>query len=247
MTEDTATEDTATEDTATEEPSASDRPSSPDIRVLLADDHALMRESFRALLDVSPGFVAVGEAGTGTEAVRLARQHLPDVVLMDVRMPDMDGIEATRQICTGPETASVRVLVLTTFDLTEYVYAAMRAGASGFLVKDVTAGELLDGIRVVASGEALLTPRVTQRLIATFTRRTSGAPTGLELITEREREVLTLIARGLSNTEISQHLHVTLGTVKTYIGRLLSKLGARDRAQLVITAYDTGLVTPKPR
>ncbi|GII24833.1 response regulator [Planosporangium mesophilum] len=234
----------------TDAPSASDRPPSSDIGVLLADDHALMRESFRALLDASPGFIAVGEARTGTEAVRLARQHLPDVVLMDVRMPDMDGIEATRQICAGPETASVRVLILTTFDLNEYVYAALRAGASGFLVKDATAAELLAGIRVVASGEALLAPRVTRRLIDTFTqqaRPASGAPTGLEVITEREREVLALIARGLSNTEIAQHLHVTLGTVKTHIGRLLSKLAARDRAQLVITAYETGLVTPEPR
>ncbi|RKR92186.1 LuxR family two component transcriptional regulator [Micromonospora pisi] len=234
----------------TEIPSAPGQPSSSDIGVLLVDDHALIRESFRALLDVSPGFVAVGEAGTGTEAVRLARQHLPDVVLMDVRMPDMDGIEATRQICAAPETASVRVLILTTFDLNEYVYAALRAGASGFLVKDATAADLLAGIRVVAAGEALLAPRVTRRLIATFARQAlaaAGTPHGLEVITEREREVLTLIARGLSNTEIAQHLHVTLGTVKTHIGRLLSKLGARDRAQLVITAYETGLVTPKPR
>jgi DNA-binding NarL/FixJ family response regulator len=234
----------------TDAPSATDRPSSSDIGVLLADDHDLMRESFRALLDASPGFTPVGEAGTGTEAVRLARQHLPDVVLMDVRMPDMDGIEATRQICAGPETASVRVLILTTFDLDEYVYAALQAGASGFLVKDGTAAELLAGIRVVASGEALLAPRVTQRLIAAFTRRArpaSGALPGLEAITEREREVLTLIAGGLSNTEIAQHLHITLGTVKTHIGRLLSKLAARDRAQLVIAAYETGLVTPKLR
>ncbi|MFK3979751.1 response regulator [Micromonospora sp. NPDC050397] len=227
-----------------------DQRSSSDVRVLLADDHPLMRESFRALLDASPGFATVGEAGTGAEAVRLARRHLPDVVLMDVRMPEMDGIEATRQICAGPETASVRVLILTTFDLDEYVYAALRAGASGFLVKDGTAAELLAGIRVVAAGEALLAPRITQRLIAAFTRQTrpsTGPPPGLEAITEREREVLVLIARGLSNTEIAQHLHVTVGTVKTHIGRLLSKLAARDRAQLVIAAYETGLVTPEPR
>ncbi|MEE6261696.1 response regulator transcription factor [Plantactinospora sonchi] len=234
----------------TELSSTSDEPVSSDIGVLLADDHALMRESFRALLDVSPGYVTVGEAGTGTEAVRLARRLLPDVVLMDVRMPGMDGIEATRRICTDPETASVRVLILTTFDLDEYVYAALRAGASGFLVKDATAAELLAGIRVVASGEALLAPRVTRRLIAAFGRQgwpASGTPPRLKVLTEREREVLSLIARGLSNTEISQHLHVTLGTVKTHIGRLLSKLAARDRAQLVITAYETGLVTPEPR
>jgi DNA-binding NarL/FixJ family response regulator len=234
----------------TDAPPASDRPASSDIRVLLADDQALMRESFRALLDASPGFTAVGEAGTGTDAVRLARQHRPDVVLMDVRMPDMDGIEATRHLCAGPEAAGVRVLILTTFDLDEYVYAALRAGASGFLVKDVTAAELLAGIRVVASGEALLAPRVTRRLITTFSRQAPpafGARPGLEVITDREREVLTLIASGLSNTELAQHLHVTLGTVKTHIGRLLSKLAARDRAQLVITAYETGLVIPERR
>jgi DNA-binding NarL/FixJ family response regulator len=224
-----------------------ERPSSADIGVLLVDDHALVRESFRALLDASPGFTAVGEAGTGTEAVRLARQHLPEVVLMDIRMPDMDGIEATRQICAGPATASVRVLILTTFDLDDYVFAALQAGASGFLVKDGTAADLLAGIRVVAAGEALLAPRVTRRLIAAFTRQgrpPSDAPRELEGITEREREVLALIARGLSNTEIVEQLHVTIGTVKTHIGRLLSKLGVRDRAQLVITAYETGLVTP---
>lgn len=243
----------------------SDRPSSPDIRVLLADDHALIRESFRALLDASPGFAVVGEAGTGNEAVRLARRHLPDVVLMDVRMPDVDGIEATRRICAAPDTVRVRVLILTTFDVDEYVYAALRAGASGFLVKDVTAADLLAGIRVVSAGEGLLAPRVTRRLIAAFAgqqgRRTPltrplsaavpeavfGGPNGLEAITGREREVLALVARGLSNTEIAQRLYVTVGTVKTHIGRLLSKLGARDRAQLVIMAYETGLVTPKRR
>lgn len=218
---------------------------SSDIAVLLADDHDLIRESFRALLDASPGFTPIGEASTGTEAIWLARQHRPDVVLMDVRMPEMSGIEATRQICA--ETPSVRVLILTTFDLDEYVYAALSAGASGFLVKDATATELLNGIRLVAAGEALLAPRVTRRLIAAFTGRDepAGTPRGLEEITEREREVLVLIARGRSNTEIAQELHVVLGTVKTHIGRLLSKLGARDRAQLVITAYDSGLVTPR--
>ncbi|MEO3820277.1 response regulator transcription factor [Plantactinospora sp. B24E8] len=221
-----------------------------DIGVLLADDHSLLRESFRALLEVSPGYVAVGEAGTGTEAVRLARHHQPDVVLMDVRMPEMDGIEATRRICADPHTSSVRVLILTTFDLDEYVYAALRAGASGFLVKDGTAAELLAGIRVVAAGEALLAPRVTRRLISTFARQgrpVAGPSPSLGVLTEREREVLSLVARGLSNSEIAQQLYVTLGTVKTHIGRLLSKLAARDRAQLVITAYETGLVSPEPR
>ncbi|MCO1654830.1 response regulator [Pseudonocardia humida] len=225
-------------------------PSPADIGVLLVDDHPLLRESFRALLEASPGFAPVGEAGTGAEAVRLARLHRPDVVLMDVRMPEMDGIEATRRICAEPETAAVRVLILTTFDLDDYVYAALRAGASGFLVKDATAAELLAGIRVVAAGEALLAPRVTRRLIAAFAGHAppaSAAPPELGPVTEREREVLVLIARGLSNTEIAQHLHVTIGTVKTHIGRLLGKLGARDRAQLVITAYESGLVVPVPR
>jgi DNA-binding NarL/FixJ family response regulator len=218
----------------------------PDTRVLLADDHALIREGFRALLEAETGFRPVGEAGTGAEAVRLARRHQPDVVLMDVRMPEMDGIEATRRICAAPETASVRVLILTTFDLDEYVYAALRAGASGFLVKDSTAADLVTAIRVVAAGEALLAPRVTRRLIAAFASqgRPVAPAAAVPGITEREREVLTLVARGLSNTEIAQALYVTLGTVKTHIGRLLSKVDARDRAQLVIAAYEAGLVTP---
>jgi DNA-binding NarL/FixJ family response regulator len=233
----------------TEAPHPSDIAASSDVAVLLADDQALIRESFRALLDASPGLVPIGEAGTGTEAVRLARQHRPDVVLMDVRMPDMDGIEATRQICADPELSSVNVLILTTFDLDEYVYAALGAGASGFLVKDATATELLNGIRLVAAGEALLTPRATRRLIAAFTGRggQTSTPHGLQSLTEREREVLLLIARGRSNTEIAQDLYVAVGTVKTHVGRLLHKLGARDRAQLVITAYDAGLVNPRPR
>lgn len=220
----------------------------PDIAVLLADDHALMRESFRALLDASPGYTPVGEASNGAEAVRMAGHLRPDVVLMDVRMPEVDGIEATRQICSAPATADVKVLILTTFDLDEYVYSALQAGASGFLVKDATAAELLNGIRLVAAGEALLAPRVTRRLIDTFTGQGGpAAPRGLEVITDREREVLGLIARGLSNTEIAEHLHLGVGTVKTHITRLLSKLGARDRAQLVITAYESGLVRPSAR
>ncbi|GAA3774928.1 response regulator [Micromonospora maritima] len=224
--------------------------STSDVRVLVADDHPLIRESFRTLLDVSPGFTVVGEAGTGTEAVRLARLVEPDVVLMDVRMPGMDGIEATRRIGADPDTAAVRVLILTTFDLDEYVYAALAAGASGFLVKDATAADLLAAVRVVAAGDALLAPGVTRRLIGAFARQAPGGsadrPT-LAGVTEREREVLTLIARGLNNAEIAQRLHVTVGTVKTHIGRLLAKLAARDRAQLVITAYETGLVTPERR
>jgi len=215
------------------------------IRVLVADDQALVRGSFRVLVDTVPDLEAVGEAGTGTQAVELARRHRPDVVLMDVRMPEMDGIQATRHICGSPETAGVRVLILTTFDLDEYVYAALRAGASGFLLKDTPPGELLAAIRVVAGGEALLAPTVTRRLIAEFARWPEPSqPLARELdgITDREREVLTLIARGLSNGEIASHLHLSLATVKTHVGHLLAKLGARDRAQLVIVAYETGLV-----
>ncbi|GLY98681.1 response regulator transcription factor [Actinoplanes sp. NBRC 103695] len=221
-----------------------------DVTVLLADDDDLMRESFRALLEVTPGFVPVGEARTGAEAVALAGRRRPQVVLMDVRMPEMDGIEATRLICAAPETASVRVLILTTFDLDDYVYAALRAGASGFLVKDGRAADLLNGIRLVAAGDALLAPRVTRRLIATFAKQVQPAFTaseGLGAITPREREVLHLIGLGLPNEDIADRLHIVEGTVKIHVGRLLSKLGARDRAQLVIAAYETGLVTPRPR
>ncbi|MEV4706863.1 response regulator transcription factor [Actinoplanes sp. NPDC049316] len=219
------------------------------IRVALADDHALLRDSFRLLLQNSPGFAVAGEAATGAAAVDLCRRERPDVVLMDVRMPHTDGIEATRRICRDPATAGVRVLILTTFDLDEYVYAALRAGASGFLVKDTSAADLLGAIRVVAAGEALLSPTVTRRLITEFVARPGSpatAPGGLPAaLTEREREVLTLIARGRSNAELAAELHVSPGTVKTHIGRLLSKLQARDRAQLVILAYETGLISPR--
>ncbi|MET8338252.1 response regulator transcription factor [Streptosporangium canum] len=220
------------------------------IRVLVADDQALLRGSFRLLVDTAPDLTAVGEAATGAEAVGLARSERPDVVLMDVRMPEMDGIEATRRICGSADTASVRVLMLTTFDLDEYVYAALRAGASGFLLKDTPPGELLAAIRVVAAGEGLLAPTVTRRLIAEFARRPEPSqPLVRELggVTGRERDVLALIARGLSNTEIAGHLRLSLATVKTHVGRLLSKLGARDRAQLVILAYETGLVSVASR
>ncbi|WP_199517167.1 response regulator [Nucisporomicrobium flavum] len=217
------------------------------IRVALADDHALLRDSFRLLLGNSPGFAVAGEASTGAGAVDLCRRERPDVVLMDVRMPRTDGIEATRRICRDPATTGVRVLMLTTFDLDEYVYAALRAGASGFLVKDTSAADLLTAIRVVASGEALLSPGVTRRLIAEFVARPpSHAVDALPAtVTDREREVLALIARGRSNAELAAELHVSPGTVKTHIGRLLSKLGARDRAQLVILAYETGLISPR--
>lgn len=205
--------------------------------VLIVDDQALLRASFRLLVDNEPDLTVVGEAGTGAEAVSLASALAPDVVLMDIRMPEMDGIEATR-LMDGP-----RVLVLTTFNLDEYVFGALRAGASGFLLKDTPPGELLAAIRVVASGESLLSPPVTRRLISEFVRQpASMVVSGLERLTEREKEVLLLVARGLSNSEIMAELHVSTGTVKTHIGNLLSKLHARDRAQLVIAAYESGLV-----
>ncbi|WP_091672724.1 response regulator [Micromonospora auratinigra] len=219
------------------------------VRVVIADDHALLRESFRLLVDSVPGFEVVGEAAGGREAVTVCGRERPDVVLMDVRMPDLDGIEATRRICAAPDSRPVRVLILTTFDLDEYVFAALRAGASGFLVKDTSAADLLAAIRVVAAGEALLAPTVTRRLIAAFTARPPQPATRLtpllDRITEREREVLTLIARGRSNADLAAELSLSPGTVKTYVGRLLSKLDARDRAQLVILAYETGLVSPQ--
>jgi DNA-binding NarL/FixJ family response regulator len=217
------------------------------VRVLIADDQALLRGSLRVLIEATPDLVVVGEAGTGAEAVELVRVERPDVVLMDVRMPDMDGIEATRRI-TANEHAP-RILVLTTFDLDEYVYSALRAGASGFLLKDTPPDRLLDALRVVASGEALLAPTVTRRLIAEFVRHPEPARRPARMltgITDREREVLALIARGLSNSEIEHHLRLSRATVKTHIGRLLAKLDARDRAQLVIVGYETGLVSAVP-
>lgn len=206
------------------------------IRVLVADDQALLRGSFRVLVESEPDLEVVGEAGNGAEAVQLAAAHRPDVVLMDVRMPEMDGIEATRRI-----GGTTRVLIVTMFDLDAYVYAALRAGASGFLLKDTPPADLLAAIRVVAAGESLLAPTVTRRLIEEFVRG-FGERRPLHGVTEREREVLVLVARGLSNTEIANHLHLSLATVKTHIGRLLAKLDARDRAQLVIAAYESGLV-----
>ncbi|MGW0521306.1 response regulator [Crossiella sp. NPDC003009] len=217
------------------------------VRVLIADDQTLVRGSFALLVASAPGLTVVGEAADGVAAVELARREKPDVVLMDVRMPEMDGIEATRVLCSGAE-AGPRVLILTTFDLDSYVYAALRAGASGFLLKDTPPAELLQAILVVAEGQALLSPSVTRRLIAEFARRPEPAQSPareLDGLTEREREVLVLIARGLSNVELSQSLRLSVATVKTHIGRLLSKLHARDRAQLVIVAYETGLVSPR--
>ncbi|GIE28269.1 DNA-binding response regulator [Actinoplanes italicus] len=214
------------------------------IQVLIADDQTLLRDSFRVLLDATPGFTVVGEAGTGRDTVSLALQRRPHVVLMDVSMPDMTGIEATAEICR--QTTGIRVLILTTFDLDEYVYGALRAGASGFLLKDATAADLVAAIRIVAAGEALLAPTVTRRLIAAFgaqPRPSQVFHRALDGVTDREREILTLIARGLSNTDIAAHLTLSLATVKSHVGRLLTKLHARDRAQLVVVAYETGLVT----
>jgi DNA-binding NarL/FixJ family response regulator len=213
------------------------------VRVVIADDQTLLRGSFRALIDSEPEFAVVGEAGTGREAVDVAARERPDLVLMDVRMPEMDGIEATRLVCAArPET---RVLILTMFDLDAYVYAALRAGASGFLLKDARPGDLLAAVRTVAAGDALLAPKVTKRLISEFAERPVPRRAAEELakITERETEVLTLIAKGHSNAEIAERLHVTPGTVKTHVSHLLGKFEARDRAQLVIVAYETGLVS----
>ena len=217
------------------------------IRVLVADDQALVRGSFWLLVDTAPDLQVIGEAATGAEAVQIATREKPDVLLMDIRMPVMDGIEATQRITQSGQTAGVRVLILTTFDLDDYVYGALRAGASGFLLKDTPPADLLTAIRVIAAGDALLAPAVTRRLIAEFTRRPQPGQhpvTALDGVTDREREVLTLIGRGLSNAEIAQALHITMATAKTHISRLLAKLGARDRAQLVIVAYETGLIQP---
>jgi DNA-binding NarL/FixJ family response regulator len=214
------------------------------IRVVLADDQPLIRAALRMVITDVPDIDVAGEAGTGAEVAELAGTLCPDVVVMDIRMPVMDGIEATRLITAGPSPA--RVVVLTTFDDDEYVYAALRAGASGFLVKDMALEEILAAIRTVAAGDALIAPAVTRRLIAEFARRpepVTGQRT-ISGITEREREVLTLVGRGLSNTEIAAGLTLSIATVKTYVTRLLTKLDARDRVQLVIIAYDAGLVAP---
>jgi DNA-binding NarL/FixJ family response regulator len=217
------------------------------IRVLVADDQTLVRAGFRVLVESAPDLEVVGEAGDGVEAVELARRELPDVVLMDIRMPVMDGLEATRRTVALDRAEGIRVLVLTTFDLDEYAYEALRAGASGFLLKDTPPADLLAAIRVVAAGDALLAPSVTRRLIAEFARRpepSAVTPAALAALTDREREVLALVARGLSNAEIAELLVVSGATAKTHVSRVLAKLGARDRAQLVMLAYETGLVTP---
>ncbi|MGW6508743.1 response regulator [Streptomyces niveus] len=212
------------------------------VRVVLADDQPLVRSGLRLVMADHPDLEVVGEAATGAEAVQLVRDTGPDVVVMDIRMPGMDGIEATRLITAGP--TSTRVLVLTTFDEDEYVYGALRAGASGFVVKDMALNDILAAIRVVAAGDALIAPGITRRLIADFAGRPpQRSPRPVAGITEREREVLTLIGRGLTNTEIAEDLFITVATAKSHVSRLLTKLGARDRVQLVITAYETGLVT----
>jgi len=215
------------------------------VRIIVADDHHVVRTGFATLLGTQPDFTVVGTASDGAEAVRMSRELSPDVVLMDVRMPVMDGIEATRQLTEGP---GPRVLILTTFDLDQYVYDALCAGASGFLLKDVTAERLFDAVRVIAAGEALLAPAVTRRLISEFARlrpRPDGAPAAaLSTLTPRETQVLRLVAEGLSNPEIAARLVVTDETVKTHVSRMLSKLGLRDRTQAVVTAYESGLVVP---
>jgi DNA-binding NarL/FixJ family response regulator len=213
------------------------------IRVLIADDQALMRTGFRMILDAQDDIEVVGEAIDGEDAMRRFQQLSPDVVVMDVRMPTMDGIEATRRLSALELPA--RVLILTTFDLDEYVYEALRAGASGFLLKDRPPEELVAAVRVISSGEALLAPSVTRRLIEEFAKRApAGKPTELDELTEREREVLVLMAKGLSNAEIARALFVAETTVKTHVGRVLHKLGLRDRAQAVVLAYESGLVHP---
>ncbi len=209
----------------------------------------MVREGFAAVLAAQPDLLVVGQAADGAEAVRLSQQLQPDIVLMDVRMPVLDGLAATRQILRGTAHDSrPRVLVLTTFDLDDYVYEALRAGASGFLLKDATAAELVQAVRIVAAGDALLAPSVTRRLIADFARRprqeATPSPAALDALTHRETEVLKLIARGLSNAEISETLVIATQTTKTYVGRILAKLGLRDRAQAVVLAYECGLVVP---
>ena len=216
------------------------------IRVVLADDQVLVRAGFRSLLDNEDDIEVVAEASDGEEAVSLASQAKPDVILMDIRMPKLDGIEATRRIADDDRLAGVKVVILTTFELDEYVFESLRAGASGFLVKDTEPLELLHGVRVVAAGESLLSPSVTRRLIAEFATRSTERKTLEELdrLTGREREVMALVATGMSNDEIAEHLVVSPATAKTHVSRAMVKLHARDRAQLVVLAYESGLVKP---
>lgn len=219
------------------------------IRVLVVDDQALVRSGFAVLLRSDTDIEVVGEAGDGGEALALVRRERPDVVLMDIRMPGMDGLEATRRITSDPATAGTRVLILTTFDRDEYVFEAIRSGASGFLLKDVEPRDLLAAVRVVSEGEALLAPRATRRLIEEYVGAATdpGHPSDrfdLAQLTEREREVLVAVARGLSNREIADQLYMGYATAKTHVSRLLAKMGVRDRAQLVVAAYESGAVAP---
>ena len=218
------------------------------IKVAVVDDQALVRGGFTVLVDAAEDMEVVGEAANGVEAVELVTRHHPDVVLMDIRMPVIDGIEATRQIIANPEVAATKILILTTFDLDEYVYSALRAGASGFLLKDTRPEDLLAGIRTLAAGEALLAPSVTRRLIAEFVQRPDGTPSPVPVelkdLTRREMEVLVEVSRGLSNADIAARLNISAATAKTHVSRLLMKLHAHDRAQLVVAAYESHLVTP---
>ncbi len=222
----------------------------PPVRIVIVDDQQVVRDGFASLLETQPDFTVVGTASDGVEGVQICRERRPDVVVMDVRMPGMDGIEATSQLI-GSGADGPRILILTTFDLDEYVYDALRAGASGFLLKDVTAERLFDAVRVIAAGDALLAPAITRRLISEFAhlRHTPDAPSAAALaaLTPRETEVLRLVAEGLSNQEIAARLVVTEETVKTHVSRVLSKLGLRDRTQAVVTAYESGLVVPHSR
>ncbi|MFD0904594.1 response regulator [Actinomadura sediminis] len=216
------------------------------IRVMLADDQTLVRAGFRSILEGEDDLEIVAECGDGEQAVRQAAELRPDVVLMDIRMPVLDGLEATRRITGDPRLDDVRVVILTTFDLDDYVYGAIKAGASGFLVKDTEPPELIHGVRVVARGDALLAPTVTRRLIAQFASRIGEPPptARLDALTDREREVLALVAAGLSNEEIAGRLVLSPATAKTHVSRILAKVGARDRAQLVVLAYETGMIRP---
>ena len=217
------------------------------VRVGVVDDQPLIRTGLRSMIDHAADVELVGEAADGEGAVDLARRERPDVVLMDIRMPVLDGIEATRRICSDAELSGVRVVVLTTFDVDDYVHAAIRAGASGFLLKDAPPEDVLDAIRVVARGDALLAPRVTRRIIAELAARPDpdrAAPPQLDVLTEREREVLSLVGRGLSNAEIGARLYVSPATAKTHVSHVMTKLYARDRAQLVVIAYESGLIHP---
>ncbi|SFQ68813.1 DNA-binding response regulator, NarL/FixJ family, contains REC and HTH domains [Amycolatopsis arida] len=217
------------------------------IRVLLVDDQPLIRGGFRALLDAEDDIEVIGEAADGRAGVELAARHRPDVALVDIQMPVLDGIDTTRRIATDPDLAGVRVVILTNYGLDEYVFAALRAGATGFLVKDIEPADMVQAVRVAARGDALLSPTITRRLIGEFVARAPRAEPvpGLDVLTRREREVVALVARGLSNDEIAAHMVISPTTAKTHVSRAMGKLGARDRAQLVVFAYESGLVTPR--